>query len=58
VYLDGKKVATVDTRQSRSAYRQALWVKALSAKKHTVMIVVVGTSGRPTVVSDGLAYVS
>ncbi|GAA4610368.1 hypothetical protein BJY16_007809 [Actinoplanes octamycinicus] len=57
VYLDGKKVATVDTKAGSTKYRQALWVKALTSKKHTVMIVVAGTSGRPAVVSDGLAYV-
>ncbi|MET0425776.1 MAG: N-acetylmuramoyl-L-alanine amidase [Actinoplanes sp.] len=57
VYLDGKKVATVDTKAGKNAYRQALWVKAVAAKKHTVQIVVAGTSGRPTVVSDGLAYI-
>jgi hypothetical protein len=57
VYLDGKKVATIDTKAKSTSYRQALWVRAMTAKKHTVMIVVAGTSGRPTVVSDGLAYV-
>jgi hypothetical protein len=57
VYLDGKKVATIDTKQTKTAYGQALWVKALSAKKHTVAIVVAGTGGRPTVVSDGLVYI-
>jgi N-acetylmuramoyl-L-alanine amidase-like protein len=57
VYLDGKKVATVDTRAGRTAYRQALWVRSLTAKKHTVAIVVAGTGGRPAVVSDGLAYI-
>ncbi|BCY12306.1 N-acetylmuramoyl-L-alanine amidase [Actinoplanes sp. L3-i22] len=57
VYLDGKKIATVDTRSSSTKYRQAVWVKSFSAKKHTVVVVVAGTSGRPTVVSDGLAYV-
>ena len=58
VYLDGQKVATVDTKAATSAYRQALWVRALTPAKHTVVIVVAGTSGRPAVVSDGLAYVS
>lgn len=57
VYLDGKKVATVDTKAGTTSYRQGLWVKSLTAKKHTVAIVVVGTSGRPTVVSDGLVYI-
>jgi hypothetical protein len=57
VYLDGRKVATIDTRAGATKYRQALWVSSTSAKKHTVTVVVAGTSGRPTVVSDGLAYI-
>ena len=58
VYLDGVRVATVDTRQTTTAYRQGLWVRSVTAAKHTVTVVVVGTSGRPTVVADGLAYVA
>ncbi|WP_433790219.1 N-acetylmuramoyl-L-alanine amidase [Actinoplanes sp. CA-252034] len=57
VYLDGRKVATIDTRSGATRYRQALWVSSTSVKKHTVMIVVAGTAGRTTVVSDGLAYI-
>ncbi|GAA2882652.1 hypothetical protein Acy02nite_04920 [Actinoplanes cyaneus] len=58
IFLDGKKVATVDTKSTGSKYRQALWSKSFKAGKHTVVVVVAGTSGRPTVVADGLAYVS
>jgi hypothetical protein len=57
VYLDGRKVATIDTRSGTTKYRQALWVSSTSVRKHTVVIVVAGTSGRSTVVSDGLAYI-
>lgn len=57
VYLDGRKVATIDTRSSKAAHRQAVWVRSLSATRHTVTIVVAGTRGRPTVISDGLAYI-
>ncbi|GAA0444511.1 N-acetylmuramoyl-L-alanine amidase [Actinoplanes campanulatus] len=57
VYVDGKKVTTIDLRSSKSLYRQAVWTRNLAYGKHTVAIVVQGTSGRPTVVSDGLAYV-
>jgi hypothetical protein len=57
VYLDGKKVATIDTKSTKTLYRQALYVHSLTAKKHTLSIVVLATSGRPTVVSDGLAYI-
>ncbi|GIM93135.1 hypothetical protein Ato02nite_049280 [Paractinoplanes toevensis] len=56
IYLDGKKVATVDTKGS-TAYRQGLWVRALTPGKHTVTVTALGTGGRPTVVSDGLFYV-
>ncbi|MEV6849786.1 N-acetylmuramoyl-L-alanine amidase [Actinoplanes sp. NPDC051411] len=58
IYVDGKKVATIDTKSSKALYRQAVFVKTLTAKKHTIAVVVAGTSGRPTVVSDGLAYIS
>ncbi|MFI1988819.1 N-acetylmuramoyl-L-alanine amidase [Actinoplanes sp. NPDC020271] len=58
IYLDGKKVATVDTKSGSTSYRQALWSKSFKAGKHTVVVVVAGTSGRPAVITDGLAYVS
>ncbi|MFC7531063.1 N-acetylmuramoyl-L-alanine amidase [Actinoplanes sp. GCM10030250] len=57
IYLDGKKVSTLDLRSSKNAYRQAMWTRNLAYGKHTVAIVVLGTSGRPAVISDGLAYV-
>ncbi|MFI6108634.1 peptidoglycan recognition protein [Streptomyces sp. NPDC051310] len=57
VYVDGVKVATVDLKSSTTKYRDALWTKSwASSAKHTVKIVVVGTSGRPTVTTDGLVY--
>ncbi|GAB2574519.1 hypothetical protein Aab01nite_15560 [Paractinoplanes abujensis] len=57
VYVDGVKVATVDTRAAKTTHRQTLWVRSLTRKAHTVSVVVAGTSGRPTVISDGLTYV-
>ncbi|MFZ4295980.1 N-acetylmuramoyl-L-alanine amidase [Streptomyces sp. SID8376] len=58
VYVDGVKAATVDLKSSATSYRQAIWTKTWSANaKHTVKIVVVGTSGRPTVTTDGLVYI-
>jgi len=58
VYVDGTKVATVDLKSSTTKYRQAIWTKTWSAAaKHTVKIVVVGTSGRPTITTDGLVYI-
>ncbi|WP_231157804.1 MULTISPECIES: peptidoglycan recognition protein [unclassified Streptomyces] len=58
VYVDGVKAATVDLRSATTSYRQAIWTKSWSANaRHTVKIVVVGTSGRPTVTTDGLVYI-
>ncbi|NEA99787.1 peptidoglycan recognition protein [Streptomyces sp. SID13726] len=58
VYVDGTRVATVDLKSSATAYRQAIWTKSWSSSaKHTVRIVVAGTSGRPTITTDGLVYV-
>ncbi len=57
VYVDGKKVSTVDLKSSATKYRDALWTKTWSGSaKHTVKIVVVGTSGRPAITADGLVY--
>ncbi|MEU7418371.1 peptidoglycan recognition protein family protein [Streptomyces antibioticus] len=57
VYVDGKKVTTVDLKSSTTSYRNAIWTKTWSsAAKHTVRIVVVGTSKRPTITTDGLVY--
>jgi hypothetical protein len=59
VYLDGAKVATVDLRSAATAFRQAVWTRnGLTAGSHRLTIVVVGTTGRPTVISDGIAYLS
>ncbi|MFF0010461.1 peptidoglycan recognition protein [Streptomyces sp. NPDC005374] len=58
VYVDGTKVATVDLKSATTAYRQAIWTKSWTGSaKHTVKIVVVGTSGRPTITTDGLVYI-
>ncbi|MFH8398307.1 peptidoglycan recognition protein [Streptomyces anulatus] len=57
VYVDGKKAATVDLKSSATKYRQAIWTKSWSSSaKHTVKIVVVGTTGRPALTTDGLVY--
>ncbi|MFE5025628.1 N-acetylmuramoyl-L-alanine amidase [Streptomyces sp. NPDC056656] len=58
VYVDGVKVSTVDLKSSSTLYRQAMWTKSWSSSaKHTVKVVVVGTSGRPTITTDGLVYI-
>ncbi|MFE1446585.1 peptidoglycan recognition protein family protein [Streptomyces olivaceoviridis] len=58
VYVDGTKAATVDLKSATTLYRQAIWTKSWSSSaKHTIKVVVVGTSGRPTVTTDGLVYI-
>ncbi|WP_225097997.1 N-acetylmuramoyl-L-alanine amidase [Streptomyces sp. CoH27] len=58
IYVDGTKVSTVDLKSSTTLYRQAIWTKTWSASaKHTLKIVVVGTSGRPAVTTDGIATI-
>jgi hypothetical protein len=55
VYVDGALKATVDTRASTTQVRQALWTSNLGAiATHTIKVVVVGTTGRPKVVLDGI----
>jgi hypothetical protein len=57
IYVDGAKVTTVDLKSSATQYRQAIWTRTWAGSaKHTVKIVVVGTSGRPTVTTDGLVH--
>ncbi|MFF9635649.1 N-acetylmuramoyl-L-alanine amidase [Streptomyces bacillaris] len=57
VYVDGKKVATVDLKSASTKYRDAIWTQSWSTSaKHTVKIVLVGTKGRPAVTTDGLVY--
>jgi uncharacterized protein with LGFP repeats len=57
IYVDGVKATTVDLKSSTTKYRDAIWTKTwATSAKHTVKIVVVGISGRPTVTTDGLVY--
>lgn len=57
VYVDGVKTATVDLKSSTTKYRDAIWTKSwTTSAKHTIKIVVVGTSGRPAITTDGLVY--
>ncbi|HZE29995.1 MAG TPA: N-acetylmuramoyl-L-alanine amidase [Actinoallomurus sp.] len=58
VYVDGAYAATIDTRTSSSLYRQVQWTRTWSTStRHTIKIKVAGTSGRPTIAIDGLAYI-
>jgi len=56
IYIDGALNATVDTKASSTLAKQIVWnsVPYSLGAKHTISVVVVGTSGRPTVRIDGL----
>ncbi|WP_406359509.1 N-acetylmuramoyl-L-alanine amidase [Streptomyces sp. NBC_00715] len=57
IYIDGTKITTADLKTTTTAYRNALWTKSWSAAgKHAIKIVVTATNGRPTVTTDGIAY--
>ncbi|MER7763583.1 N-acetylmuramoyl-L-alanine amidase [Streptomyces sp. NPDC097619] len=57
VYLDGVKAATVDLKSTATLYRNAVFTKTwATAGTHKLKIVVVGTAGRPTLTTDGIAY--
>ncbi|MER5215450.1 N-acetylmuramoyl-L-alanine amidase [Streptomyces sp. NPDC002838] len=57
IYVDGVKTATVDLKSATTKYRDAIWTKTwTTSAKHTVKIVVAGTSGRPAITTDGLVY--
>jgi uncharacterized protein with LGFP repeats len=58
VYVDGVLKTTVDLKSSTTSYRQTIWSTSWSTSaKHTLKIVVLGTSGRPAVTTDGVTYV-
>ncbi|MFJ2211482.1 N-acetylmuramoyl-L-alanine amidase [Streptomyces sp. NPDC101062] len=57
VYVDGVKTTTVDLKSATTTYRHAIWTKSwATSAKHTIKIVVVGTTGRPTITTDGLVH--
>jgi hypothetical protein len=53
IYVDDRLVATVDMYRSTFRARDIVWAKTLEDGRHTLRIVVVGTSRRPTVAIDG-----
>ncbi|MFU8850658.1 peptidoglycan recognition protein [Micromonospora sp. SL1-18] len=58
IWVDGVKNTTLDLKSSTTQYRRGVWAKSWTGSgRHTVKIVVVGTSGRPRVITDGLVYV-
>ena len=59
VLVDGVQATVLDLRATATAHRRALFAKSWSnSGNHTVRIEVVGTAGRPTVISDGLVHLN
>ena len=53
IYVDGRFVKTVDLRRSGFLARAAVFTKRwVTARRHTIRIVVVGTGGRSMVAID------
>lgn len=56
IYIDGVRAALIDLRSGSTLYRQAIWTRTWSSSgRHTLKIIVAGTSGRPTITTDGIA---
>jgi hypothetical protein len=57
LFVDGQYASMIDLRSTVTAHRQAVYARTWNANgAHTVKIEVVGTAGRPAVISDGLVY--
>lgn len=58
IYVDGRHVATIDLRAATTRYRTVVWSRSWSTSaRHTVRVVVLGTSGRPRVDVDAFVVV-
>ncbi|HWS32669.1 MAG TPA: N-acetylmuramoyl-L-alanine amidase [Actinoplanes sp.] len=57
VYLDGEFQGIVDLRSTAPQFARAVWTRSWRASgTHTIRVQAEGTTGRPSVVLDGLAY--
>ena len=56
VIVDGTVRATVDTASAMTAHRRTLYQAVLPKGRHTVRLVVVGTTGRPEVRIDAVGF--
>lgn len=57
VYLDGEFQGAVDLRSTTQQFARAVWTRSWPASgTHTIRVQAEGTTGRPSVVVDGLAY--
>ena len=53
IWVDGALATTVDLKRSSIAYRRLVWETSWETSgSHTVMVKVLGTSGRPRVDVD------
>ncbi len=58
VWIDGTKVATIDTRADETAYRRVAYSKGWSSYgSHTIKLVVVGTADRPLATVDAFELI-
>ena len=58
VFVDGRHVATVDTRASGLRFRQVAWSRTWATSgTHTLKLVVVGTPGRPRAHVDAVEVI-
>jgi hypothetical protein len=58
IYLDGKRVATVDLKAASFHPRRILFAASVKNGSHTLVIKALGTSGRPTVAIDAIYVVA
>jgi hypothetical protein len=57
IYVDGEFQGIVDLRSASAKHRQAVWTRTWRGSgSHTVRVQAEGTTGRPSVVLDGLVY--
>jgi hypothetical protein len=55
IYVDGRFQSDINLYSSSTLYRQSVWSKSWSSSaRHTIKLVVLGTSGHPTVDIDAL----
>jgi hypothetical protein len=58
IFVDGRRVATVDLRAATAGYARIVWARSWKTPAlHTVTIRVLGTPGRPRVDVDGFVLV-
>jgi hypothetical protein len=58
IYIDGKLQTDVDLRSATTAYRRVVYTKTFtSSARHTIKVVVLATSGRPSVDIDAFVVV-